>query len=55
METKKEKELQELAMEKNGIFNAASSFNKLYLEDKSIIRMNQDLMVFILETISLKK
>ena len=32
MEIKKEKELQELVLEKIGIFNAASSFNKLEIQ-----------------------
>ena len=42
---KKEKELQKLALEKIGIFNATSSF-KVF-----IIKMNQDLMEFFQEII----
>ena len=41
-------------MEKNGIFNATSSFDKFWDNYQSIIKMNQDLMVFILETTCLK-
>ena len=38
-------------MEKNGIFNATQQI----LEYRSIMKMNQDLMEFIEETICLKK